>query len=74
MLRKGNPPIPLVGTETGTASTENSVEGPQKTIVAIQSCNPIPGQISREKHGLKGYMHPNINYSAVHNSQDVETN
>ena len=32
MLRKGNPPIPLVGTETGAASTENSMEGPQKTI------------------------------------------
>jgi len=32
VLRKGNPPIPLVGTETGAASTENSMEGPQKTI------------------------------------------
>ena len=29
--RKGNPPTLLVGTETGAATTENSMEVPQKT-------------------------------------------
>ena len=29
--RKGNPPTLLVGTETGAATMENSMEVPQKT-------------------------------------------
>ena len=36
------------------------------------SCNPIPGHISREKLGLKGYMHCNVYCSTVYNSQDME--
>ena len=28
---------------------------------------------AREKHGPKGYMHPNVHYNnAVHKSQDIE--
>ena len=34
----------------------------------IWSSNPTPRHISREKHGLKGYMHPNVHCSAVYNS------
>ena len=34
--------------------------------------NPTPGHISREKHGLKKYMHPNVHFSTVYNSQDME--
>lgn len=30
------------------------------------------GPISEEKHGSKGYMHPNIYYSAVYKSQVIE--
>ena len=31
-----------------------------------------PGHISKENHGLKGYMHPSVHYSTVYNSQDME--
>ena len=31
----------------------------------------IPGYISREKHGSKGYMCPNVHCSAVYNNQDM---
>ena len=34
----------------------NSMEFPLNT--ATISCSPSPGQISREKHSLKGYIHP----------------
>ena len=38
--------------------------------------NPSPGHISREKHGLKGYIQPNVHYnvhySTIYNSQDAE--
>ena len=30
MQRKGNPPAPLVGMQTGAATLENSIEPPQK--------------------------------------------
>ena len=29
-----------------------------------------PGHISGEKHGLKGYVHPNVHCSTVYKSQD----
>ena len=28
-------------------------------------CNPPPGNISREKHGPKGYMHPSVHSSTT---------
>ena len=34
--------------------------------------NPTPGYISREKYGLKGYLHPSVHCSTVYNSQDME--
>ena len=49
------------------------MEVPQeaKNIDTILSSNPTPGHICREKHGLKGYMHPNVHCSDVYNSQDM---
>ena len=43
-----------------------------KNRFTIWPCNPTPGHISREKHDLKGYMHPNVHCSTVYNSQDME--
>jgi len=40
--------------------------------VTIWPCNLTLGHISREKHDLKGYMHPNVHYSIVYNSQDLK--
>ena len=36
------------------------------------SSNPTPGHISKENHGLKGYMQPSVHYSTVYSSQDME--
>ena len=38
----------------------------------IWSSNPTPGRIFGEKHNSKGYMHPNVHWSSVYNSQDTE--
>ena len=45
-----------------------------KNRATIWSSNPISGYIYKEKHGSKGYMHPNVHCSVVYNSQDVEAN
>ena len=47
--RKGNPPTLPVGMSIGAATTENSMEAPQKTKnrVAEGSRNPTPGHISK---------------------------
>ena len=34
--------------------------------------NPTPVHISRETHGLKGYMHHSVHSSTIYNSQDLE--
>ena len=39
----------------------------------VLPCNPTSGHISREKHYVKRYMHPNVHCSTVCNSQDMET-
>ena len=31
-----------------------------------------PAHVTGEKHGLKGYKHPNVQYSTVYNRQDME--
>ena len=51
------------------------MEGPQKskTRITIQSSNPTPGHISREKHNWKRYRHPNVHCSTIYNSQDMGT-
>ena len=35
-------------------------------------CNPTPGHISRQKHDLKGYTHPNVHCITVYNRQYME--
>ena len=47
---------------------------PQKLQIELpyDPAVPLLG-ISREKHGLKGYIHPNIHCSTVYNSQNMET-
>ena len=69
--RKENTPTPLVGMWIGTTTMQNSVEVPYETKNRITS-NPTPGHISRENHNLKRNMHPNVHYSTIHNSQDME--
>ena len=32
----------------------------------------LPRHISRENHNSKRYMYPNIQYSTIYNSQDME--
>ena len=60
----------------GTPTMENSMTMPEKTEirVAILSSNLIPGHISGQNYNSKWYMHPCVHISAIHNSQDVETN
>ena len=41
-----------------------------KNRAAIWYCYPTPGHVSTEKHGLKGYTHPSVYCSTVHNSKD----
>ena len=43
-----------------------------KNRATIWPCNPTPGHISREKHDLKGFMHPNVHYCNVYNSEDMQ--
>ena len=43
-----------------------------KIELPYKPCNPTPGHISREKHGLKTYMHPNAHCKTIYNSQDME--
>jgi len=33
---------------------------------------PLLGQISRENHNPKRYMHPSIHYTTIYNIQDME--
>ena len=53
---------------------ENSMEVPQKTEnrITIWPNNPTPGHELRENHNSKRYMHPNVHYSTIYNSQDME--
>ena len=53
---------------------DKSIEVPLKTKnrATTWPFNPISGHISREKHGPKGYMHPNIHHSTVYSTQDME--
>ena len=53
---------------------ENSMEVPQKpeNRITIWPNNPTPGHELRENHNSKRYMHPNVHYSTIYNSQDME--
>ena len=41
-------------------------------FVSIWSSNPTPGHISGENHNSKWYMHPNVYWGTIYNSQDME--
>ena len=45
----------------------------QKIVLPHDPAIPIPGQIFRENHKSKRYMHPNVHSSTIYNSQDMET-
>ena len=34
--------------------------------------NPTTAHISREKHDLKGYVHPSVHCSTIYSNQDME--
>ena len=40
----------------------------------ILSSNPTPGHIFRKNYNSESYIYPNVHYSTIHNSQDMETN
>ena len=58
----------------GDNAMENSVEVLWKTEnrVAIWSSYPILGQIDRENHNCKRYMHSSVHSNTVYNRQDME--
>ena len=74
--RKGNPPTLLVGTQAGAATLENSMEGPQKVEnrTTLRPSNCTTGYLPQRYkcRDPKGYMHPNVYSSNVHNSQTME--
>ena len=76
MWRKRNPHVLLVGMSIGTATVENSMEVPQKNKSrnAIWPNNSIIEYLLMENENTnwKRYMHPNIYYSIIYNSQDME--
>ena len=53
---------------------DNSMEVPlkNKNRATLRPCNPTLEYISREKHDLKGYMHPSVHCGTVYNRQDLE--
>ena len=61
----------------GAAAMENStkVSLKIKNRTTTQSSNPTSGYIAKENKNtnLKSYMHPYVDGSIIHNSQDMET-
>ena len=43
-----------------------------KTELPYDTTIPFLGIYLEEKHGLKGYVHPNVHWSTVYNRQDME--
>ena len=58
----------------GAATTENSMEGPQKTKNrnAVWYSNPTSGNIAGQNCNLKGFMYPSVHRSIVYNSREME--
>ena len=71
--RKGNPLTLLVGMQTSTAITENSVEIPLKNgyRTAIWPSNSTAGHTHGGNQNWERHMYPNVHRSTVHNSQDT---
>ena len=64
----------LVRMKIGIAPMKNRMEVPKETKIELSHDLAVPllEHISRENHGSKGYMHPNVHCSTVNNSQDME--
>ena len=77
MWGKGNPSALLVGMQIGTATMENSIEGPQKikNRPTMWSSNSTSGYISKgnEISISKRYLHSHVLCIIFDNSQDTET-
>jgi len=62
--------------QTGAATLENSMDVPQKVKnrTTLQSSNQTAGHLPREYKNTnsKGYMHPYVYSSNVHNRQTME--
>ena len=43
-----------------------------KNRIIAWSINPTPGYIAGGNHNLKEYMHLNVHWSTIYNSQDME--
>ena len=71
---KVNPLTLLVEMQTSTATLENSVEIPLKTgnRTAIWPSNPTAGHTHQGSQNWKRHVYPNVHYSTVYNSQDME--
>ena len=74
MWRKGNPLTLLVGMQTSTATTKNSVEIPLKTgnRTAVGPSNPTAGHTHQGNQKGKRHVYPSVHHSTVYNSQDME--
>ena len=72
MQRKGNPLALLVGTKTGAATMENSMELPEKVKnrTTLWSSNCIARYIPKgyKNTNLEEYMHPDVYSSIILNS------
>ena len=77
MLRKGITWTLLLGMYIDTATMENSMEITQKfkNRTIIWPCHPTSEYLSKiiEIRTSNGYLHSQVYYSIIHNSQDVET-
>ena len=76
MWREGNPHALLVGMQTDAATVESSMELPQKIKNRTALChNNSTSEFIWETWNakLKEYMHPNVHYSIIYSSQDLET-
>ena len=62
--------------QTGAATVENSMEGPQevKPRITIWSSNFTTSYLPKENKNtnLKRYMHLSVYWSIIYNSQDME--
>ena len=77
MWRKENPTSLLVKMQISVATMKNSMEVLQKikNRATILSTNSIPGYLSEENENTnwKRYTNPNVHFSIMHNSQEMET-
>ena len=73
-VEKRDPFTLLVGMQTSTATMENTVEIPLKiwNRTAIWCSNSTAGHTHRGNQNWKRHMYPNVHFSTVYNSQDME--